>query len=271
MDDAAEVAEDTAVVRQWRPERSNRVAYDGFVAMVGGPDGRYLPEHAHAELQITVRFGPRRTVQLVEPHESHRGGWADGERVAVMLLAPELLAEALDDIARRSACTIRSGFHPGDALTRELGRAVAIELAGPEDAPNRRLFFEAIGHTLAGHVVRKYGAVPVRAPVRDGLTDRQLACVRELVDASFDRDLGVAAMAASVGLAPRRFADRFRRATGVTPYRYVLGHRIAAAKRLLPRAPIAEVALRVGFSSQSHFTSTFLRIVGVTPARWRDR
>jgi len=65
--DPAEVAQDTAVARQWRPERGNRVAYDGFVAMVGGPEGRYLPEHAHADLQITVRFGPRRTVQLVEP------------------------------------------------------------------------------------------------------------------------------------------------------------------------------------------------------------
>jgi AraC family transcriptional regulator len=107
--------------------------------------------------------------------------------------------------------------------------------------------------------------------VRDALTARQFECVRELVDASLDDDLGVAAMAASVGVPLRRFTDRFRRATGVTPYRYVLERRIAAAKRFLPQAPIAEVALRVGFSSQSHFTSTFVRLVGVTPARWRDR
>jgi len=265
------VAENIAVVRQWRPERGNRIDYNGFVAMVGGPEGRYLPEHAHDELQVTVRFGPHRTVQLVEPHEPHRGGWPDGERLAVMLLAPAVLAEAVDDVVRRGACTIRSGSHPRDALVRELGRAVAIELTRPHGAPNRRLFFEGIGHTLAGHVVRRYGVVPERAPVRDTLTARQIDRVRELVDASLDDDLGVAVMAASVGLAPRRFADRFRRATGMTPYRYVLERRITSAKRLLPHTPIAEVALRVGFSSQSHFTSTFVRLVGVTPARWRDR
>jgi len=259
------------VARQWHPDRGNRLAYEGFVAMVGGPDGRYLPEHTHAELQIMVRFGgPRRTVQLVEPHEPHRGGWSDGERLAVMLLAPALLAEAVDEVALSSVCTIRSGSHPRDALLRELGRAVAIELTRPQGTPNRRLFFEAISHTLAGHVVRRYGAVPARAPIRDALTARQLDCVRELVDTSLHDDLGVAAMASSVGLTVRRFADRFRRATGVTPYCYVLERRIAAAKRLLSQAPIAEVALRVGFSSQSHFTSTFVRLVGVTPARWRD-
>ena len=256
--------------QQWSPECGNRVAYDGFVAMVGGPDGRYLPEHSHAEIQITVRFGIRQSVQLVEPNEPHRGGWPDGERLAVMLLAPTVMAAAVDDIASRSACTIRSGSHPRDALLRELGRAVAIEIARPRGAPNRRLFFEAIGHTLAGHIVRTYGAVPVRALVRDALTARQLEHVCELVDASLDNDLSIAAMAASVGLAPRQFAERFRRATGVTPYRYVLDRRIAVAKRLLRNMPIAEVALCVGFSSQSHFTSTFVRLVGTTPARWRD-
>jgi len=68
------VAQDTVVARPWRPERGNRVAYGGSVAMVGGPDGRYLPEHARADLPIPVRFGSRRTAQLVEPHAPHCGG-----------------------------------------------------------------------------------------------------------------------------------------------------------------------------------------------------
>jgi AraC-like DNA-binding protein len=32
---------------------------------------------------------------------------------------------------------------------------------------------------------------------------------------------------------------------------------------------IAEVAYRVGFSDQSHFTMIFRRFVGTTPLRWR--
>jgi AraC family transcriptional regulator len=35
------------------------------------------------------------------------------------------------------------------------------------------------------------------------------------------------------------------------------------------RTPIVEVALGVGFQSQSHFTTVFKRVVGTTPHRWR--
>ncbi|MFC0690852.1 AraC family transcriptional regulator [Paraburkholderia humisilvae] len=35
--------------------------------------------------------------------------------------------------------------------------------------------------------------------------------------------------------------------------------------------PLIDVAQRVGFRSQSHFTTVFARIVGTTPKRWRDQ
>ena len=85
--------------------------------------------------------------------------------------------------------------------------------------------------------------------------------------------LGVHDLASTVGLAPRPFADAFRRTTGQTPYQCVVRRRIEHAKRLLRsgQLPIVEVALRLGFASQSHSTSVFARWVGTTPARWRAR
>lgn len=254
----------------WRPVRGNRVDYGGVTAMIGGPAPRIVPEHAHADLQITVRFGRAREVELVEPGEPHAGGWSAGVRVAVVQLAPALLAEAVDDLVR-GRCAVRSGRHDGDGLLRAVGRALFDELACPHAALDRRLFFESTGLALAGHVVRTYGEVRSYRRRPGELDRRELATVCELVDASLDRALGVAEMAGAVGLAPRTFAERFRRTTGVAPYGYMLARRIERAKRLLRRRhlAIAEIALATGFASQSHFTAVFARRVGIAPARWR--
>lgn len=50
--------------------------------------------------------------------------------------------------------------------------------------------------------------------------------------------------------------------------------RVAEAKRLMLSSPtlsLDRVALNVGFSSKSHFMSTFKSIEGETPGRWRER
>jgi AraC family transcriptional regulator len=67
------------------------------------------------------------------------------------------------------------------------------------------------------------------------------------------------------------FCRSFKQSTGLPPHRYMLQLRIEEAKRLLKksRMAISEVANRLGFSDQSHFTMVFRKLVGTTPARWR--
>jgi AraC family transcriptional regulator len=190
-----------------------------------------------------------------------------------MLLAPTLIAETVDDLIVRGPVGFRTGEHPQDALIRELAHALVTELAAPTFGANRRLYVESIGYALAGHVVRTYAGATLRRSPSDTLTGRQVDRLSEFMDSALDKPIGVPDLASTLGLAPRVFADAFKRTTGQTPYQYVLRRRIEHAKRLLRsgQLPIVEVALRVGFASQSHFTSVFARLVGVTPARWRAR
>jgi AraC family transcriptional regulator len=50
-----------------------------------------------------------------------------------------------------------------------------------------------------------------------------------------------------------------------------MGARVRRAQRLMfdePAESLASVALRAGFSDQSHFSRAFLDIVGVSPRAW---
>jgi AraC family transcriptional regulator len=63
----------------------------------------------------------------------------------------------------------------------------------------------------------------------------------------------------------------FKKTIGVAPYRYILARRVEHAKGMLraTSATLVEVGLSAGFCSQSHFTSTFRRMVGATPAEFK--
>jgi AraC family transcriptional regulator len=103
------------------------------------------------------------------------------------------------------------------------------------------------------------------------LEAQQVERVREYVTAHLAADVSVGDLAATVNLPVDRFARGFRAATGRPPYAYVLEQRVASAERLLRTTglALAEIAQTVGFSSQSHFTSAFRRLSGLTPNAYR--
>ncbi|MDJ0597045.1 MAG: helix-turn-helix transcriptional regulator, partial [Pleurocapsa sp. MO_226.B13] len=79
-------------------------------------------------------------------------------------------------------------------------------------------------------------------------------------------------LAALVQISPSYFSILFKQATGITPHQYVIQCRIERAKELLRQSDlaIADVALRLGFSHQSHLSRHFKRLVGVTPKQFRQ-
>jgi AraC family transcriptional regulator len=77
-------------------------------------------------------------------------------------------------------------------------------------------------------------------------------------------------MAAAAGLSPMHFAAQFRAATGYRPHHYLLLCRMERAKQLMADVPrsMLDIALEVGFHTQSHFTTVFKRLTGTTPRQW---
>lgn len=92
--------------------------------------------------------------------------------------------------------------------------------------------------------------------------------VRERLAAGWD----VAGMARLAGLSRAQFTRRFVQAFGQPPMRWLEQLRIEVAQehlRLRPDHPVADIGMRVGFTSASHFIRVFRAHVGHPPQRWR--
>jgi AraC family transcriptional regulator len=79
------------------------------------------------------------------------------------------------------------------------------------------------------------------------------------------------ALAGLVQMSPSHFARMFKASFGFTPYQYVMLKRVEAAKDLFAHTQLSstQVAMELGFSSQSHFLKVFRQFTGVTPKQYK--
>jgi AraC family transcriptional regulator len=156
----------------------------------------------------------------------------------------------------------------------ELGRRMAAELHAPRYAS--QLYFETLTTQLAICLVRDHCAPSARSRgmrPRHPVDDQRIRQAIDYIHANLAWTITLEELAAEAGLSAGYFVTAFRQATGLPPHRYVLAQRVERAKVLLaePGRTISQIALDVGFSSQSHLTAVFRRLSGLTPNRYRDQ
>jgi len=78
-------------------------------------------------------------------------------------------------------------------------------------------------------------------------------------------------LAAAVGLSRSHLSRAFKQSFGITPQAYIGQYRVQHAKHLMLSTgePLAQIALACGFADQAHFSTSFRRLVGITPVQWR--
>ena len=264
--------------RIWLPNRENDMHSGGIRAMHGGPIAMRIPEHAHVETQVQVRFRKLRDqsdpepvdMSLHPPLKPHSGGWEENWEVIVFLIAPRVMAATADDLLPRQRFEIKPYSKIRSPLVEQLAQAVRREFSSPS-GPSR-LFVESVGQVIAGHVLRAHADTNGLRPVRGQLSASQLRQIDEFIDSQLDGGFGVEDLGAILKLGAQRFSEQFRRATGMSPWRYVQSRRLEKARDLLmgTRLPLVEIAFRLGFASQSHFTNVFKLGMGMTPQSFRN-
>jgi AraC-like DNA-binding protein len=106
-----------------------------------------------------------------------------------------------------------------------------------------------------------------------GLRDRHVGRALALIHENPARAWTVDALADEIALSRSALYDRFVRLIGQPPMQYLTQWRMQAAANLLRQghAPIASIALDVGYESEAAFARAFKRLVGTPPASWRRK
>jgi AraC-like DNA-binding protein len=101
---------------------------------------------------------------------------------------------------------------------------------------------------------------------------RAVSFVKEYLHAYYAKDTSLAELAALAGIDKYHLLRAFKRDVGLPPHRYRTHVRIAHSRRLITEGvSLVDVALEVGFASQSRFHDSFRAIVGVSPGRYRKQ
>lgn len=152
-------------------------------------------------------------------------------------------------------------------------------LLGQEDfgPAHASLFLQGVTQTLLAYLLHSHGWTRQPPAASRALSAAELRRAFAFADETMadalasGTSLTLEAWAGALRLPVAEFRQRFQAATGRMPYAWYVHRRIERAKELLvaSKESLTEIAISVGFSSQSHFTEAFRRLEGMPPARWR--
>jgi len=127
------------------------------------------------------------------------------------------------------------------------------------------MFVEVLRRHLEGLGAEQRGWL---AGLRDPHTGRALSLLHEKPKHPWTLD----ELAHEVGLSRSVLAERFTHLVGQPPIQYLSQWRMQIAAGMLSKgAKVVETAFEVGYDSEAAFSRAFKRLVGVSPATWRDR
>jgi AraC-like DNA-binding protein len=134
-------------------------------------------------------------------------------------------------------------------------------------------FCRAIATAVEHHVLKAYAGLGALGGSAVGtLATWQLQTVKEAMLARLETKLESRELAKMCGISTSHFRRAFFASTGMSVHRWVIRQRVeqVCGDLLNSSLPMADIALRWGFSDQSHLSRTFVAALGVTPAKWRQ-
>jgi AraC family transcriptional regulator len=263
---------------------------DGFCLYAAKQPRSTWQEHVHDCVQVTVGLEPAHmhaewrpsgklrqskefignAVSVIPARIPHKTLWQRRAALIHIYIREEFLRRLASDVLQQDSFELQPTYLVRDLLIEELARLLYLESEGGHLDP---AVASAAVTTLCVRILRAYTVRQGEASyATGGLGPARERRVREYIEADLERDLSIQSLADVVGLSPQHFAVLFRESTGFTPHQYVNHRRISRAQELLKGAdvPLIDISMECGFSGQSQFITTFRKLVGMTPGRFRS-
>lgn len=95
--------------------------------------------------------------------------------------------------------------------------------------------------------------------------------IEQYVESHLSSAIRTRELASIACVSTSHFNRVFRERFGCSPAVYVRQHRIRRAQRMMLESgeALALISLACGFCDEAHFSRTFHRLIGVSPAKWR--
>ncbi len=183
--------------------------------------------------------------------------WEDFE--SFYLLFPETRARYQRFVIDRKRITCAGGSATLDLfielVRQDLGNEIALKIS-------RQMLLQEQSVVLPGTLSNRTSRLQHSAPVQRALS---------LIEAGVGQSINVNELARRSGIGRRELLRLFRKELNSTPSQVLGRRRLDRARSLILNTalPMAAIADSVGFSSQSHLTSSYHRQFGITPAQQR--
>ena len=246
-----------SVQHQWNPQPVILVTLRGTAQLQLRSGTRRLAFASAAE-QVSV-FGSGFEMDALE--------WKADQAVRCVIELSQLESPCSGDYDKhRLNLNLRHEINVADAQIAILASAMRTEIEA--GCPSGRIYAESLSLALAARLSSQYSARGNQAQdVTVRLAPTQLVRVKDYVREHIGEDIGVSTLAAVAGLSPYHFSRLFKAAVGMTPHQYLLHERAGKGLTLLEQTTLAisDIALSLGFASQSHFSEIFRKIYGASP------
>lgn len=239
-----------------------------------------FPTHAHAEFTIAeVLQGSERFAHLgreveaptgwfihINPSEAHTGRAGQGSWTYVSVYpSTEFLQWALPEVCPTGDPRFAAPVSHHPALQARLASLVRRVFDGADDLELQSGLFGFLRE-----LIRPLPLMHTTGATRGSGRAAAVVRVRERLSDEWDTNLGLSELAESVCMSPLTLLRSFREEVGCTPHVYRTARRLAVARKLVREGgELAAVAVRCGFTDQSHFTNTFRKWTGMTPGQYR--
>jgi AraC family transcriptional regulator len=150
--------------------------------------------------------------------------------------------------------------------------AAAKLAAAMENNPEAQRYCEALAIIVAHELLSMHGHFASHRPsTRGGLAAWQQRVVASYIHEHLAEQIPIADLAALVELSCYHFCRAFKQSFGEPPHHYHIQRRVERAKTLLESTAmsITEMAVALGFSETSSFSTAFRQATGAAPTEYR--